>query len=447
MPRTSWSFLAALLLLAGTVTAAPPNPPGADRINARIAHDVQWFRSTLQSSKCPAAADALEAAARSWSDDPSRSGDEEERAWQVSKKAVKAGCDDARVLYVYARMYDSAAKETAEESTRLARAAAAALDRSDARAMLKVMGHVRAAQRIIAEARAKKANSAPGAAEQLDAAATQWLEAAKDPDIPQTYLADAFQAYLDSRRDLVQDRRTYATPILEAFAKKPALQQLLRARLAIDLAWDARGNRSIDKTSDTAQKVFASRLGEAETETLKLAKLDPTSAVVGPFMLAVLLGTECDRATLDAWFRYALTLDPGSSDPWFARLHHLEPRWHGSAEEMIEVGREALATKQFAYRVPFVLVFAHQQLADDDPSHFDDPAVCRDVRAVFDPYLKEHPDALYERSGYAYFLYRCEDFTGANREIKRLGSERRLGPFQTKAAFDKIKVEAALNAH
>jgi hypothetical protein len=69
------------------------------------------------------------------------------------------------------------------------------------------------------------------------------------------------------------------------------------------------------------------------------------------------------------------------------------------------------------------------------------------VRAVYEPYLKAHPDAHYERSGYAHLLYRCHDLAGANREIKKVGTERRIGPFETKAKFDKIKIEAALNAH
>jgi len=444
--RSASRFFLAALLLTGDLASAAPTPPSADKINARIARDVQWYQTTLHTTKCDANANAaLAAAAQAWSFDPARPGNEEERAWQAAKKAIKGDCSDGLTRYVYARMYRIAAMESTEEAARLAREAAAALDHDDSPAIFKLLGHVRAAETIIEDARAKNATSAPGAMEHLDAALALWPKVAQS-DIPQNVIVDAFQHELDADRQLLKDRRARAASILEAYAKKPVILQLLRARLAIDTAWDARGTATIDRTTSTAANTFVARLEDAQKETLKLQSLDPTSPAVAPLMLAVLLGTNCDRATMDAWFRYGLALDPGNTGLWYARLHHLEPRWNGSVEEMLEVGREAVATKQWALRTPFVLIFAHQQLSDDDPQYFENPQVCRDVRAIYEPFLKQYPDAHYERSGYASLLYRCHDLAGTNREIRQLGAERRIGPFLTKAKFDRIKVEAALNA-
>jgi hypothetical protein len=447
MPKRLLLSLAALLLSARSSSAVPA-PPSPRAVETRVTHDVAWFQEALKTTdpKCAAAVDGLNGTAQLWASDPARGGNEEERAYQATRRAMQAGCTDARVLYVNARMYDIVARESTAEAARLAVEAAAMLDRSDVRPMLKVAGHVRAAQRIIADARARKATSAPGAAEQLASAAAIWPRVANDAGLPQTLLMDVFQAFGDSERDILQDRRTAAAPILASFARNAVATEILEARLGIDLAWDARGNKFAEKTSASSQTAFESRLAEAEKHVAKLAKLDPASPATAQLMLAVLLGGEGDTATMEAWFRFGLAVDPGNSALWYARLHHLEPRWHGSPEEMLAVGHEALASKQWAIRVPFLLIFAHFQLAENDATYFDDADVCKDVHAVYDPYLQKYPDASYERSGFARLLYLCHDLTGANREIKRLGADRRLGPFETKATFDKIKVEAALNA-
>ena len=130
----------------------------------------------------------------------------------------------------------------------------------------------------------------------------------------------------------------------------------------------------------------------------------------------------------DVFQRFALTLQPCGEAPFQI-----------VANEVI-IGHEVHT--DLAPR-PFLVLLLRGQLAEEDESYFD-AAVCRDVRAVYGPFLERYPDANYERSGYAFLLYRCGDYAGANKEIQRLGAERRIGPFGTRAKFDKIRVEAAL---
>ncbi|HVR38910.1 MAG TPA: hypothetical protein VMU84_07420 [Thermoanaerobaculia bacterium] len=455
--RNVWLSIFALIPIS-LFAASAPAPPTSAKIEQRIARDVAWYRAALplayeragvKNAKWDAAAtEALTAAALVWSNDPNRPGNEQERAWQTSHRAIKAGCDDALVQYVHARMYTQAAFESSEESVQLARSAASALDRSSYSTIFKLLGHIHAARAIIDEARERQTSNAPDALIELDAAKALWPKVTESLDTPHELVLDMFKSYLDARRDFLGDRKVDASAIVAAYethAKKDVILPLLRARLLVDTAWDARGTARIDRTTETAQKVFGSRLDEAAREVMKALAIDPASPSLAPLMIAVELGTACEREEMESWFRYGLTVDPGSLSLWFARLHHLEPRWHGSKEGMLEVGQEALATKQWSLRVPFLLIFAHHQLAEEEENYFD-PSVCRDVHAVYDPYLKLYPEAQYERSGYAFLLYRCGDYTGANREIKRLGTDRRLGPFRTRANFDKIRVEAALRA-
>jgi hypothetical protein len=437
--------------------ALPPKVPAPAKIEQRFARDVQWVRAAVpgayekmgvKSPKWDAdAKEALTAAAQLWSDDPSRPGNEHERAWQASERAMKAGCNDALVQYVHARMYALAAQETGDESARLMKAAAAAMDRSSYTPVYKFFAHARAAEAMIGDTQTQVGyiSTSPETLAELDAAKALWPKVVAASDTPPETVLGAFQTYLDARHNAKGDRKTEGNALIAAVEKssrKDAVVPLLRARLLIDLGWDARGNKRADKTSEKAMETFTSRLREAEGEVKKAVAIDPASPAIAPLMLAIHLGICCENAS-EAWFRYGNAVDPGSLGLWFDRLHDLEPRWNGSAEEMLAFGREAIATKQWAQRIPFVLVFAHFTLANYNDDYYKDASVCRDMHAVYEPYLKMYPDANYERSGFAALLYKCGEYPAAQRELDRLGTEVRVGPFLTRADLEYVRKDVA----
>lgn len=446
-----------LLLTALPLSAAlPPKVPPQAKIEQRIARDLQWFRANLpgayekagvKNAKWDAdAMDALTAAAQLWSNDPDRPGNEHERAWQASERAMKAGCTDALVQYVHARMYALAAQETEDEAARLMKAAAAAMDRSSYAPIYKFFAHARAAEALIGDTQLQIGYipTSPDTFTELDAAKAAWPKVVAS-DAPPELVLDAFETYAEARHNAKQDRKTEGNALIAAYeksSKKDLIVALLRARLLIDSGWDARGSKTADKTSSKAMETFEANLRAAEGEVKKAIAIDPTSPAIAPLMLAIQLGTCCEDQS-EAWFRYGIAVDPGDLELWFDRLHDLEPRWNGSAEEMLAFGRKALATKQWAERIPFVLIFAHFTLANYDDDYYKDAAVCRDVHTVFEPYLKLYPDANYERSGYASLLYKCGEYPSAQRELDRLGTNVRIGPFIERANFEKIRKDLA----
>lgn len=455
MLKTWLPFLGAISL---SVSAAlPPKVPPQAKIEQRIARDVQWFRaafpgayekSGVKNPKWDAdAKEALTAAAQLFGDDPNRPGNEHERAWQASERAMKAGCTDALVQYVHARMYALAAQETEDESARLMKAAAAAMDKSSYSPVYKFYAHARAAEALIGDTdiQVGYVPTSPETLAELDAAKALWPKAIAVSDVPPETLLGAFEIYVGARKHAKGDRKAEGNALIAAVEKtgrKDALVPLMRAQLAIDLGWDARGTRRADRTTDKSMQAFESRLHEAETEAQKAVAIDPTSPAVAPIMLAVQLGICCEDQS-EEWFRYGLAVSPNDLDLWFARLHHLEPNWHGSADEMLAFGREALSTKQWAARIPFVLIFAHHTLANYDDDYYKDADVCRDVHTVYDQYLKMYPEATYERSGYASLLYKCGEYQAAQREFTRLGDQIRVGPFVERANLEQIRKDLA----
>jgi hypothetical protein len=164
-------------------------------------------------------------------------------------------------------------------------------------------------------------------------------------------------------------------------------------------------------------------------------------------MLTIELGQGLGRERMESWFRYGTAVDPGNSYLYAQKLHYLAPQWHGSPEEMVAYGRELLAAKQWNLKLPLMLVLAYFQLAQShaDPSELyqADPQACRDVTAIYDAYLKQYPDAVYERSSYALTLYYCGQYAAANQQFKALGADGRIGPFVTRANYEHKRIDSA----
>ena len=44
---------------------------------------------------------------------------------------------------------------------------------------------------------------------------------------------------------------------------------------------------------------------------------------------------------MEEWFRRAMKADPGNYSACSSKLYYLEPKWHGSEEEMLAFGASA----------------------------------------------------------------------------------------------------------
>jgi hypothetical protein len=351
-------------------------------------------------------------------------------------------------------MYETAALEDLDEAVRLYREAATSLDASKYSPFLKARAHVDTAEAMITNARAKRSTDAGGIPDQIESARDLLPAIAADKEMPQFLAVDLAGSILDLDRDLRKDRKESFDDIAAVFAKaRPSgdvIQSLLKARFLVDYAWDARGGKDSAHTTDTAQSVFASRLQAAEQETAKALALDPISPVIAQLMLWIELGEGDGRERMESWFQYGIAVDPGSYGLYAQKLRYLEPQWYGSVEEIAKYGEALLEGKKWNLKVPFVLAAAYFQLSQryEDPAEFyqETPDRCRDIRSIYDGYLKLYPDASYERSAYALALYYCGDYPASNQQFKTLGGDGRIGPFLTRANYDNKRIDAMVRA-
>jgi len=189
---------------------------------------------------------------------------------------------------------------------------------------------------------------------------------------------------------------------------------LLTGRFYIDYAWDARGDGWANEVSDESAKLFKERLLLARTALQKAYDLDPTDARAATMMITVCMGLSEDRPTADLWYQRAMKADPDCYDATQAMLLYLDPRWHGTTEELMSFARTGRQTHNWRGRAPLAIIDAYENLADlmrlapslafkpDDRAEFlggDD--VWNEIHGVFESYLTLFPNDRRERTRYA----------------------------------------------
>jgi hypothetical protein len=141
---------------------------------------------------------------------------------------------------------------------------------------------------------------------------------------------------------------------------------------------------------------------------------------------------EGDRAEMERWFRRALEADGDNLAACTKKLLWLEPKWHGSAEEMMKFARACRDTKNWASGIPFLLPGTHRRMAEGVPlaeqaDYYKQLEVWEDIRGVYVESLKQDPENHALRSEYAAYCYLCSHYHEAHAQFEKLGEHLRAG--------------------
>jgi hypothetical protein len=218
----------------------------------------------------------------------------------------------------------------------------------------------------------------------------------------------------------------------------------------IDSAWEARGGGWANTVTPEGWRLFGERLEAARRELEEAWRLDPDDPRPGARLIVVHMGLSTGRNAMETWFRRAVAADPDDWTAYNNKLYYLEPKWHGSHDEMIAFGRECLDTQNWRAGIPFMLVDAHETVARQDggpgvdaKAYYADPAVWRDVRAVFDGHLVNAPDDVRRRSQFARYATLAERWPEADAQFRILGDNADYAPFGGKGTYDYLRRKAA----
>ncbi len=129
-------------------------------------------------------------------------------------------------------------------------------------------------------------------------------------------------------------------------------------------------------------------------------------------MLPVLRGLGCERPEMETWFRRAMEADSDNYLACYQKMVWLDPKWHGSPEEVLAFGKACKATKNWWSKITLLgpeCHYFHVEIGPRDEFHryLARADVWEDIRSTFEEYLGHRPDDAAARSSYAALAYFC----------------------------------------
>jgi hypothetical protein len=287
-----------------------------------------------------------------------------------------------------------------------------------------------------------------------EASLTQLAEALKAPDDDYSkgiFAIDVCVPLTETQMRLSNDRkpgmdRLFA--ILSEGMPGSAVPLLYKGVNYKDYAWDARGSGWANTVTEDGWKNMKERLATAEEALTAAWKIDPEDTRFATEMIGVELGQGKGREHMELWFKRAMEAAPFNFEACKKKLYYLEPKWHGSREEMLDFGHELLADGNWEARLPLILVDAHFALAryEKGQAYWTTQGVWEDVQAVYEAYLKFDPDSTHDRSMYAKLACWCGQWTAAHAQFQKLGDKVKVGVFQNAKEMQTLRAEAATKA-
>lgn len=172
----------------------------------------------------------------------------------------------------------------------------------------------------------------------------------------------------DSERQL----QTYLWPHhdeIRGFLDKPNVPSWMRDTIigdrAVWAAWESRGTGWSNQVTKDGWKGFEQQLAIASRHLTDAWRVKPELPFAAERMIVVTMGQSCGDQMLRTWFDRSTTacfdyMPAYSSLKWAYR-----PRWGGSHELMLAMGRAALETKRYDTRVPGVYNWILEDISAD----------------------------------------------------------------------------------
>jgi hypothetical protein len=343
--------------------------------------------------------------------------------------AIRSGCKDPMIGYLNIRFYmsqtnspnafASAFRNTADE-----------MQQSSYPKIRKFYASLRAAEQLKFAA-GDISNTPPEVHEYRRLAMTNLANALEDKFMPVGEVDDACNEMLDAlEKNSKQSSDFYQLieqPIFDNWPNE-SVSWLLKGRGYTQMAWSARGNSYAKTVTDDGWKLFNERLAIAEESLDHAWKLNPNDPRIAVKMIGVELGQGKGRDRMELWFNRAMELNTNYYDACYEKLYYLEPKWHGSIEEMLKFGHECVTNQSWGGRIPLILMDAHNSIQRQyiDASEKDDywkrPDVWSDIKSAFDRFFELNPDETSWYHNYARYAYRAEQWEQLNELIPKLGS-------------------------
>jgi hypothetical protein len=213
----------------------------------------------------------------------------------------------------------------------------------------------------------------------------------------------------------------------DAMAKLPevkALRLQYRGHFWYHYGWEARTNAFAPNVPAGGFEALEKHLTTARKALEEAWKLEPRARTAAA-LVEIDKAIGGDRDTMELWFDRAMKADGDDRGVCWSKLDWLDPKWHGSFEEMLAFGRRCRDTKNWWAGITLLVADAHSRYgsraAKDHREYMASPEVWADIQSVYDEYLKHRPGDDVARSKFATFCYLSNHFREAEVQYVALG--------------------------
>jgi hypothetical protein len=362
-----------------------------------------------------------------------------------AENAVNEGCNDPMIHYLYVRYSSDVQAKPLQDRQDLFRTAANDLQNSSYPLIWKFYANYHAADVLWYN---HDANLEQQVAQFRGIATSDLAQAVQEKSFPE---AEAYAA-TDVLFQLLQyspEGMAYAYNEIESPLShqpdKAAMADFVKATYYIQYAWEARGHGNADQVTADGWRLFKERLDIAQKALEHAWSLDQQDAQIPILMISVVLGEQTGRPEMEKWFDRAMKADPENYQACRAKLHFLLPEWYGSRDDMLEFGRECVASTNWGGNVPLILVDAHLEYyntlsAEESRGYWLLPDVWPDIQSSYEKYAQLNPDETHFRYPYAWYALYClqtNDFVEQINLIRTNDGEINYNYCGGKRAFDR----------
>ena len=235
--------------------------------------------------------------------------------------------------------------------------------------------------------------------------------------------------------------------LLQGWQKREPNSHLAASFLGVfytEYAWHARGGGFANTVPEERWNLFADRLHKAQPMLKKAYEMSPNDNMAASSMISVCMGLNLPRSEMEQWFERAIAPNPDDLQPYKAKLQYLQPRWHGTVQEMLEFVQECVKDAPPGSLRPLILVDAMEDLGGPCYSlgrqYFLRPEVWAGIQAVMESRLAQYPDHLDVRRRYvAHALFAHQD-EAAIKQILYL-QDQGLAGYPEKGMGDELQIQ------
>jgi hypothetical protein len=241
--------------------------------------------------------------------------------------AVKAGCDDPMIRYLYIKFSMSQTSSPMDSADAFCKTADD-MEQSSYPPIRKFYASLRALQQVFY---AYPTNADGEITSQLANNVVENLAQTLDEKTAPS--GEVYDACVEGLYEMSGDKTAYENcynkieQLLFKNWPKESISWLLKGQVYTQMAWFARGNGYADTITEEGAKIFAADLAIASQSLNRAWELDPKDSRIPLQMMRVELGQGKGRDTMELWFGRAMALNPDGYDACSSKLYYLEPKW------------------------------------------------------------------------------------------------------------------------